>query len=52
MVCVRHPISDVKIVRVCANMYKIDRTLLQSETLGHPFISSTASISNYIWNAV
>ena len=36
----------------CAKMHKIDRTLLQTETLGHSFISSTASIWNYTSNVI
>ena len=44
--------AHVEVGKVCANMQKIDRTLLQSETLDHPFISSTASIWNYHWNVV
>ena len=45
-------LAHVERGKVCAKMHKIDRTLLQSETLGHPFISSTASIWNCIWNVV
>ena len=45
-------LAHVERGKVCANMHKIDRTLVQSETLGHPFISSTASIWNCIWNVV
>ena len=45
-------LAHVERGKVCAKMHKIDRTLLQSQTLGHPFISSTPSIWNYIWNVV
>ena len=45
-------LAHVERGKVCAKMHKIDRKLLQSETLGHPFISSTASIWNCIWNVV
>ena len=41
-------LARVEMGEVCVNMHKIDRTLVQSETPGHPFISSTASI----WNCI
>ena len=45
-------LHTLKGAKVVPKMHKIDRTLLQTETLGHPFISSTASIWNCIWNVV
>ena len=42
-------LAHVERGKVRAKMHKIDRKLVQSETLSHSFICSTASIWNYIW---